>query len=87
MRVAIVGLGTVGIGVIRLLDANNELIARRAGRRIEVRAGQCAGIAKRDRGVDISRFDWVDDMMKLARRDDIDVVVELIGGSDGLPSP
>ncbi|MBP6112672.1 MAG: homoserine dehydrogenase, partial [Sphingobium sp.] len=82
MRVAIVGLGTVGIGVIRLLDANSELIARRAGRRIEVRAVN-ARDRERDRGVDISRFDWVDDMMELARRDDIDVVVELIGGSDG----
>ncbi len=82
MRVAIVGLGTVGIGVIRLLDANSELIARRAGRRIEVRAVN-ARDRGRDRGVDISRFDWVDDMMELARRDDIDVVVELIGGSDG----
>lgn len=82
MRVAIVGLGTVGTGVIRLLDTNRELIARRAGRPIEVQAVN-ARDRGRDRGVDISRFDWVDDMMELARRDDIDVVVELIGGSDG----
>ncbi|MCH4151081.1 MAG: homoserine dehydrogenase [Sphingobium sp.] len=82
MRVAVVGLGTVGTGVIRLLDANRDLIARRAGRPIEVRAVN-ARDRNRDRGVDISRFDWVDDMMELARRDDIDVVVELIGGSDG----
>lgn len=82
MRVAIVGLGTVGAGVIKLLDANRTLIARRAGRPIEVRAVN-ARDRSRDRGVDIARFDWVDDMMELARRDDIDVVVELIGGSDG----
>jgi homoserine dehydrogenase len=37
----------------------------------------------RDRGVDLSRFAWVDDTSDLARRDDVDVVVELIGGSDG----
>ncbi len=72
----------MGTGVIRLLDANRDLIARRAGRPIEVRAVN-ARDRNRDRGVDISRFDWVDDMMELARRDDIDVVVELIGGSDG----
>ena len=70
MRVAVVGLGTVGTGVIRLLDANRDLIARRAGRPIEVRAVN-ARDRNRDRGVDISRFDWVDDMMELARRDDI----------------
>jgi homoserine dehydrogenase len=69
MRVAVVGLGTVGTGVIRLLDANRDLIARRAGRPIEVRAVN-ARDRNRDRGVDISRFDWVDDMMELARRDD-----------------
>ncbi|AHE57240.1 homoserine dehydrogenase [Sphingomonas sanxanigenens DSM 19645 = NX02] len=37
----------------------------------------------RDRGIDLSRFDWVDDTAGLASRDDVDVVVELIGGSDG----
>ena len=82
MRIAIAGLGTVGTGVIRLLDANRELITRRARRPIEV----CAISARdrhKDRGVDISRFDWVDDMMELVRRDDVDAVVELIGGSDG----
>ncbi len=82
MRVAIVGLGTVGTGVIRLLDANRELIARRAGRPIEIRAVSARERSK-DRGFDLDRFLWVDDMRDLAHRDDIDVVVELIGGSDG----
>ena len=36
LRVALAGLGTVGAGVIKLLDANGELIARRAGRPIEI---------------------------------------------------
>ncbi|RYE00748.1 MAG: homoserine dehydrogenase, partial [Sphingomonadales bacterium] len=36
LRIALAGLGTVGAGVIRLLDTNGELIARRAGRAIEV---------------------------------------------------
>jgi len=82
MRVAIAGLGTVGTGVIRLLDTNRELIMRRAGRPIEVRAISARDRYK-DRGVDLSRFVWVDDMMELARRDDVDVVIELVGGSDG----
>ncbi|MPT47989.1 MAG: homoserine dehydrogenase [Sphingobium sp.] len=82
MRIGIVGLGTVGAGVIRLLDSNGALIARRAGRPIVVSAISARDRTK-DRGVDISRFAWVDDMNELARRDDVDVVVELIGGSDG----
>ncbi|HCB76059.1 MAG TPA: homoserine dehydrogenase, partial [Sphingomonas bacterium] len=82
LRVAIAGLGTVGAGVIRLIDANGELIARRAGRPIEVVAVSARDRAK-DRGVDIARFAWIDDPVALGRHDGADVVVELIGGSDG----
>ncbi|MDG2533283.1 homoserine dehydrogenase [Sphingomonas sp. HITSZ_GF] len=82
LRIALAGLGTVGAGVIRLIDANGELIARRAGRPIEVVAVSARDRAK-DRGVDISRFDWVDDTAALAQHPKADVVVELVGGSDG----
>ncbi|MBB4154477.1 homoserine dehydrogenase [Sphingomonas jinjuensis] len=82
LRVALAGLGTVGGGVVRLLDANRDLITRRAGRPIEIVAISARDRAK-DRGVDLSRFAWVDDTSTLATRDDADVVVELIGGSDG----
>jgi homoserine dehydrogenase len=82
LRIALAGLGTVGGGVIRVLDANRDLIARRAGRPIEVVAVSARDRAK-DRGVDLSRFDWVDDTAALARDRRADVVVELVGGSDG----
>nr|WP_315381916.1 homoserine dehydrogenase [uncultured Sphingomonas sp.] len=82
LRVALAGLGTVGGGVIRLLDANAELISRRAGRPIEVVAVSARDRTK-DRGIDLSRFDWVDDPVELARHAKADVVVELVGGSDG----
>jgi homoserine dehydrogenase len=82
LRVALAGLGTVGGGVIRLLDTNGELIARRAGRPIEVVAVSARDRTK-DRGFDLNRFDWVDDSAELARHPDVDVVVELVGGSDG----
>ena len=82
LRVALAGLGTVGGGVIRVLEANGDLIARRAGRPIEVVAVSARDRTK-DRGVDLSRFDWVDDPAELARHARADVVVELIGGSDG----
>ncbi len=82
LKIALAGLGTVGAGVIKLLDANAALIARRAGRPIEVVAVS-ARDRNRDRGVDLSRFQWVDDPVALAGLDGIDAVVELIGGSDG----
>ena len=82
LRVALAGLGTVGGGVIRLLDANRALIERRAGRSIEVVAVSARDRGKQ-RGFDLSRFVWMDDTAALATRGDADVVVELIGGSDG----
>jgi homoserine dehydrogenase len=82
LRIALAGLGTVGAGVIKLLDTNAALIERRAGRPIEVVA-VCARDRTRDRGVDLARFDWIDDATTLPARDDVDVIVELIGGADG----
>ena len=82
LRIALAGLGTVGGGVIRLIETNGALIARRAGRPIEI-AAVCARDRSKDRGVDLSRYTWEDDMTLLAERDDVDVVVELVGGADG----
>ena len=82
LRIALAGLGTVGGGVIRLLQENGELIARRAGRPLEIVA-VCARDRSKDRGVDLSAFRWEDDMTTLAEGAEADVVVELVGGSDG----
>jgi homoserine dehydrogenase len=81
-KIALAGLGTVGAGVIKLLGANRALITRRAGRPIEVVAVS-ARDRSRDRGVDLSSFEWVDDTASLAEMDGIDAVVELVGGEDG----
>ena len=82
LRIALAGLGTVGVGVIRLIEANRDVIADRAGRRIEIVA-VTARERGRERGVDLSPYAWVDDMQAMAARADVDVVVELMGGSDG----
>ena len=82
LRVALAGLGTVGAGVIRVLAENADLIAARAGRPIEVVAVSARDRHK-DRGVDLAPFAWEDDMTVLSHRGDVDVVVELVGGSDG----
>ena len=82
LKVALAGLGTVGAGVVKLLAKNAALIERRAGRPIEVVAVAARDRA-RDRGIDLSGLAWADDATTLAARDDVDVVVELIGGADG----
>src|SRR5690349_14965025 len=82
LRIALAGLGTVGAGVIRLPEAHAALIERRAGRRIENPPISARDRAK-PRPVDIARYAWEDDMAAMAARTDVDVVVELVGGSDG----
>ena len=82
LRIAIAGLGTVGAGVVRLLETNREMIAARAGRPITITAVSARDRSK-DRGVDLTPYAWVDDMQAMAARGDVDVVVELVGGSDG----
>ncbi|MXO75192.1 homoserine dehydrogenase [Altererythrobacter aerius] len=82
LRIALAGLGTVGAGVIRLLASNDALVTARAGREIRIIAVS-ARDRSRDRGVDLSPFEWCDDMTAMACRDDIDAVVELVGGADG----
>ena len=82
LRIAIAGLGTVGAGTLRLLSAHEKQIAARCGRPVSVVAIS-ARDRNRDRGVDISKLAWHDNAVELAGRNDVDVVVELIGGSDG----
>lgn len=82
LRVAVAGLGTVGAETVRLLRQRREDLARRSGRPIELVAVSARDRA-RNRGVDLTGLAWESDPVALARRADIDVVCELIGGSDG----
>ncbi len=83
VRIAVAGLGTVGSGVLRLLRANADLLARRCGRRLEVVAVS-ARDRTRDRGVPLDSVAWFEDAAAMAREAPADVVVELVGGSDGI---
>jgi len=83
LKVAIAGLGTVGAGLVRLLQAQHDLIAARAGRPIEITA-VAARDRSRDRGCDLSAYTWYDNAAEMARDADADVIVELIGGSEGI---
>jgi homoserine dehydrogenase len=83
LRIAVAGLGTVGAGLLKLLAANAEPIAARCGRAIEVRAVAARDRAK-DRGVRLDAVAWFDDAARMAAEAEVDAVVELIGGADGV---
>lgn len=83
LKLAIAGLGTVGVGVVKLVQENQSELAARCGRAIEVTAVS-ARDKNRDRGISLTDFAWFDDPVAMAKADDVDVVVELVGGSDGV---
>jgi homoserine dehydrogenase len=83
LSIGLAGLGTVGGGVLKLLRDNADLITARAGRPIAVTAVSARDRSK-DRGVPVSGLRWYDDAAALAADGGVDVVVELIGGSDGV---
>ncbi|WP_421995666.1 homoserine dehydrogenase [Roseococcus sp.] len=82
LKLGVAGLGTVGAGVVNLLRDNAALIAARAGRPIEVVAVS-ARDRGRDRGLDLSGLNWHDDAVALAADPQVEIVVELMGGSEG----
>ena len=82
LRLGIAGLGTVGTGVVRIIQRQGALIAARTGREVEI-AAVSARSREKDRGLRLSDYAWEDDPVALARREDVDVFVELMGGSEG----
>ena len=83
LRLGIAGLGTVGVGVVKIVEGQSEMLTARAGRPIEITAVTAQSRTK-DRGVDLSGYAWHDDPVALATSDDVDVYVELMGGEDGV---
>ena len=82
LRIGIAGLGTVGIGVVKIVQDHADLIAARAGRRVVISAVSARDRTKA-RDADLSGYAWEADPVALAQRGDVDVLVEVIGGHDG----
>ena len=82
LRIGLAGLGTVGTSVLRILRRQESALSARCGRDIRVTAVS-ARDRNRDRGVDLAGLTWFDDPVELARSNEIDCLVELVGGSDG----
>jgi homoserine dehydrogenase len=83
LHIAVAGLGTVGAGTLKLLQTHGEMLRQRCGRAIVVSAVS-ARDKGRDRGVDLDGMEWHDDAAAMAAQSGAEVVVELIGGADGV---
>ena len=81
LNVAIIGLGTVGSGVIKLLKRQKSNIKNRTGIELELVAISAKNKRKK-RSVDISPYRWIASPINIAKDPDVDVIVELIGDMD-----
>lgn len=80
-KIAIAGLGTVGVGVVKMLHAKSAELGAKLGKKVAL-VGVCARSSK-DRGVDLSGVEFFTDAQEMIRTCAPDIFVELIGGSEG----
>ena len=83
IRLGVAGLGTVGVGLLKIIEKHGPDIALVAGCPVVVTAVSARDKSK-NRGVDLGQYRWVDNARDLAADPEIDVFIELIGGEDGL---
>jgi len=76
VKIGILGVGTVGSSVAKILEANRDIIEARAGKKIIVKTGIVKNLSK-DRGLSIKLSDNPADIID---DPEIDIVVELMGG-------
>jgi homoserine dehydrogenase len=76
INVGVIGVGTVGTSVVKILKDNKEMITARAGDEIRVKSGVVRNLSKK-RDIDIALFD---DPYAIVNDPEIDIVVELMGG-------
>ena len=83
LKIAIAGLGVVGGEVARQLMHRQKQLALVSGRALQLVAAS-ARSAGADRGFSMDQIDWHDNAIDLASRDDVDIIIEMIGGSEGI---
>ena len=81
--IAVVGLGTVGSGLISILEQNKDIITARTGREFQILAVSAKN-KKKKRTLDLEHLNWIENPLDVTKLPDIHCVVELVGGYDGI---
>ncbi|MGI5244938.1 homoserine dehydrogenase [Dactylosporangium sp. CA-139066] len=79
MKVALLGCGTVGSEVVRLLHEQEDDLTARIGAPLEL-VGVAVRRIDKARDLPVDRSIFTTDALSLVTRDDVDVVVEVVGG-------
>lgn len=83
-KVALAGLGTVGGGVVKLLREQSDLLEKRTGRKIKLTAVSDLNQQKLLELGLLGEADYYKGALEMVRKADADLVVELIGGANGI---
>ena len=82
--IGIAGLGTVGAEVAKQLIKNKNYLEKKSGTELNLVAVSARNKSL-DRGIDLKNIDWIDDAENIFNHKKVNLVVELIGGSEGVP--
>src|SRR5438093_8692648 len=80
VRLGLLGLGTVGAGVVKLLDAQRATLEERAGCRLRLAAVADVDVTRRREGLDLAKLPMTTDAARVLDDPSIHVVIELVGG-------
>jgi len=80
VRIGLLGLGTVGAGVVKIFQTRREMLEERAGARLSLASVADADLTRPREGLDLRALPMVDDAARVLADPAIHIVVELIGG-------
>jgi homoserine dehydrogenase len=80
VRIGLLGLGTVGGGVVKILETHREILERRTGARLTLAAIADADLTRPRDGLDLRHLPMVNDAVRVLDDPAIQIVIELIGG-------
>ena len=82
INIAIAGFGNIGSYFFKVLEKNKFNILKKTGKIPYVKYISAKNIKKK-RSIKIPKSKWINKSLNLAFKDDVDIIVELIGGSEG----
>ncbi len=82
-NIAIVGLGNIGSEVYRHLVKNKKIIEKNTNSTYQIKYLSANKISKK-RGFSIPKKMWIKNPLALVKKDDVDIIIELVGGSEGV---
>src|SRR5881628_694520 len=80
VRIGLLGLGTVGAGVVKILESRRAMLEERAGCRLTLAAVADTDLTRPREGLDLGKLPMTPDAARVLADPSIQIVVELVGG-------